>query len=89
MTGVNFMYGREVGEKISGRECPYCLRYVKDGRGLGWCFECFEQWYDGRLPHPDNLDPVKVANYVRAKHGLSPLTDQQIEELARYQRAKP
>ncbi len=85
--GATYMYGREVGDLISGRECPYCQREVSDGRSSGWCFECFEQWYDGSLPHPDNLDPVKVANFVRKKHGLKPLTCEQIQRLADWQRA--
>jgi hypothetical protein len=77
---ANFMYGREIGEQISGRICWCCQREVLDGRRhAGFCFECFEQWYDGNLPHPDNLDPVKIANYVRSKHHLAPLTAEQVE----------
>ena len=84
MSDANFMYGREVGDQISHRICWCCQRTVRDGRGSGLCFECFEQWYDGDLAPPDNLDPVKVANYVRRKHRLPPLSS---EEVARNQRA--
>lgn len=82
---ITFMFGREIGKQISGRECPYCQRVVSDDRGEGWCFECFEQWYDGDLCHPDNLDPVKVANYVRAKHNLPPLDEEQTARIVAHQ----
>lgn len=76
---VCFMFGREAGEKISDRECSICQRTVNDGR-QGWCFECFKQWYDGDLSHAngDNLNPLKIANHVRAKHKLPPLTAEQV-----------
>lgn len=77
---TNFMFGRDVGEIISDRECNVCQRVVKDDRRSGWCFECFEQWYDGDLSHEngDNRNPLKVANHVRKKHGLPPLTADQV-----------
>lgn len=78
------MYGKDIGQRISERECPSCLRMVKDGKSGGWCFQCFEQWYDGDLSHEngDNLDPVKVANHVRRKNKLPPLTKEQVAALA-------
>jgi protein-arginine kinase activator protein McsA len=55
--------------------CPTCQRTFPAGtrvEGVG-CFDCFHQWYDGDLPHPDNLSREKVGNHVRKKHGLPPL----------------
>jgi hypothetical protein len=38
------------------------------------CRECFFQWYDPDNGTFDNCNPVELGNYVRAKHGLPPLT---------------
>lgn len=72
-----WMYGREAGEAISSWECPVCRRDVTDGEPGVWCFECFREWYDGELPSPDNLSPIKIGNHVRNRHGLPPLEPQQ------------
>ncbi len=72
------MYGKEAGDVISDRECYLCQRVVNDGRADIWCFDCFRTWYDGDLPPPDSLNPLKVANHVRSKHGLPPLTVEQL-----------
>lgn len=70
---MTYMFGRDVAEKLGSKFCSCCKLEMPKERDKHWCFECFLQWYDGGLPHPDNLDPIKVANFVRAKRGFPPL----------------
>jgi len=59
--------------------CDCCRRTVDKVRGSMWhgaaliCLECFYQWYDPDSSEIDSTDPVSIGNYVRRKHGLSPL----------------
>lgn len=59
--------------------CDCCQRAVERVRGSMWhgmsiiCPECFCQWYDPDNGSFDNCNPVSLGNYVRSKHGLSPL----------------
>jgi len=61
--------------------CDACQREVERVRTSYWhqpsqiCTECFVQWYDPDTDTFDNCDPVQLGNYVRAKHGLPPLTE--------------
>lgn len=60
--------------------CDCCQRQVDCVRGSMWhgdaaiCTECFSQSYDPDNGTFDNCNPIELGNYVRAKHGLSPLT---------------
>jgi len=64
--------------------CDACRREVKRVRGSMWhgddriCPECFIQWYDGDGGF-DPCDRTQLGNHVRAKHGLLPLTDAEIQ----------
>jgi hypothetical protein len=59
--------------------CNTCQREVDRVRGSMWhdqdriCIECFSQWYDPDNNSFDNCNPRELGNYVRSKHGLSPI----------------
>lgn len=61
--------------------CECCERVVDKVRGSMWghqhcCLECFYQWYDPDNSSFDSCNPREIGNYVRSKHGLPPLPDQ-------------
>lgn len=66
-----------------GVVCDCCKREVEKVRGSVWhgddliCLECFYEWYDPSGPSItyENAQSVeRIGNYVRAKHGLPPMT---------------
>lgn len=70
-----------------GDICDCCHRAVKRVRGSIWhgdariCDVCFSQWYDPDNETIDSTDPISIGNYVRKKHGLPPLSANEVSGL--------
>lgn len=68
---------------MSEERCHACKRSGVRLRGSHWhgerriCLDCFFQWYDPDNSSFDNCNPLQLGNYVRSKHGLEPLTEEQ------------
>jgi hypothetical protein len=60
--------------------CDACQREVDYVRGSMWhgssriCRDFFSQWYDPDNGTFDPCDPIQLGNYIRAKHGLPPIS---------------